>query len=131
MNILRVLLSICITTFASGLYAQTLHVNGKSIKVDDLPEYVIINCDNVSPLLGKSIRIVIQAKNSEFEPAFKTLENLLEDNKYLKISNQTDLLNAMSKLGFDYVNAFPQNLTEKSSFSRTGFVFRKKDTYRN
>ena len=59
------------------------------------------------------------------------MQELLEESKYLKISNQTDLLNAMSKLGFDYTDAFPQNSQETNSLSRTGFVFRKKEKYRN
>jgi hypothetical protein len=61
----------------------------------------------------------------------KDLQDFFDGNKYLRIKNQTDLLNAMSELGFDYVDAFPQNATENSVFNRTGFVFRKKEKYRS
>jgi predicted RND superfamily exporter protein len=131
MKNLKVIAIIYAIISASSLHAQTLSLNNKTVKVEEFPEYIIINSDNISSILGQSIRIVIQAKNSEFEKSLKDLQDLLEDNKYLKISNQTDLLNAMSKLGFDYVDAFPQNPSTESSFSRTGFVFRKKEKYRS
>jgi hypothetical protein len=131
MRNLRIVVTICAMMFASGLYAQRLSVNDKTLKVEEFPEYIIINCDNVTSNIGKTIRIFIQAKNSEYEKLLKELQDLLEDRKYLKISNQTDLLNAMSKLGFDYLDAFPQNTTEGNSFSRTAIVFRKKEKYRN
>ncbi len=131
MKSLKIIATICTMMLASSLYAQSLSLSNKTIKVEELPEYIIINCDNVTSVIGKTIRIVIQAKNSEFEKSLNGLQDFLEDNKYLKISNQTDLVNAMSKLGFDYVDAFPENSKEGSSFSRTGFVFRKKEKYRN
>jgi hypothetical protein len=121
----------CLITFASCSYAQSLSFKDKSFKVEEFPEYVIINCDNLNPVLANSINIVIQAKNSKFEKSLKGLQDFFEGNKYLKIRNQTDLLNAMSELGFDYVDAFPQNSPENSAFSRTGFVFRKKEKYRS
>ena len=129
MKNLPLFLTICAMLIASNSYAQSLSSNDKTVNVEEFPEYIVINCDNTSPILGNSIRIVIQAKNSAFEKPLKNLQELLEENKYLKISNQTDLLNAMSKLGFDYTDAY--NSTEGSGFSRTGFVFRKKEKYRN
>jgi hypothetical protein len=131
MKYLKLIITIYATIVASSLYGQTLSSNAKTVKVEDFPEYIIINCDNVSPILGKTIRIVIQASNSDFEKPFKDLQELLDDNKFLKISNQTDLLNAMSKLGFDYTDAFLQNPRAENTFSRTGFVFRKKEKFRN
>ncbi len=56
---------------ASSLYAQNLSLNDKTIKVEELPEYIIINCDNVTSVIGKTIRIVIQAKT-------RNLKNLLK-----------------------------------------------------
>lgn len=117
--------------FLTNSYAQILSSNGKTVKVEELPEYIIVNCDNVTSILSSSIRIAIQAKNSKFGVPLQKLEDLLENKSYLKISNQTDLLNTMSSLGFEYVNAFPQNTVPESSFSRSGFVFRKKEKYRN
>lgn len=130
MTSLRTIVSIGAILFATSLHAQQLSKSGKTVKADELPEYVIINCDNTRSGLTNSIRIVIQSKNSEYEKSLQDLQALLEENNYLKISNQTDLLNAMSRLGFDYINAFPQNPGEGNSYSRTGFVFRKKDKYR-
>ena len=131
MKYLKIIVTIYAIIVASSLCGQNLSSKDKTVTVDEFPEYIIINSDNISPVLSKSIRIVIQAKNSEFEKPLIELQDLLEDNKYLKISNQTDLLNAMSKLGFDYIDAFLQNPRSESSFSRTGFVFRKKEKYRN
>ena len=72
------------------------------------------------------------------------LESLLQNRKKLHIRNQTDLLNAMSKLGFEYVDS---NTGASESFGlgggddvevfgsdskfRTNMVFRKKEIYRN
>jgi hypothetical protein len=131
MQNLKLIATICLIMFAPFSYAQSLSFKDKSFKVEEFPEYVIINCDNLTPILANSINIVIQAKNSKFEKSLKGLQDFFEDNKYLNISNQTDLLNAMSELGFDYVDAFPQNATENSIFSRTGFVFRKKEKYQS
>lgn len=123
--------TLCALLFLTNSYAQTLTSNGKTVKVQDLPEYIIVNCDNVTSILNSSIRIAIQAKNSKFGTSLQTLEDLLESKNHLKISNQTDLLNTMASLGFEYVNAFPQNTVPESTFSRAGFVFRKKEKYRN
>ena len=117
--------------FTISLSAQQLTVNDKAIKIEELPEYIVINCDNFSSALGGTIGITIQSKKSDYEKVLTDLGVVLEENKYLGIKNQTDLLNAMSKLGFDYVNAFPQSSPETVSFSRSGFVFRKKEKYRN
>ncbi|MCU0339401.1 MAG: hypothetical protein MUE30_05930 [Spirosomaceae bacterium] len=126
MKNLKVITTICALAFTTSLYAQMLSVKDKTVKIEDLPEYVIINCDNVTTALSSSINIAIHTKNSKYEQPLKELEDLLEGNKYLNIRNQTDLLNVMSELGFEYVNAFPQNAGVQSIFSRSGFVFRKK-----
>jgi hypothetical protein len=131
MKNLKLIVTAYLIIFASCSYAQSLSFKDKSFKIEEFPEYVIINCDNLNPVLANSINIVIQAKNSKFEKSLKGLQDFFEGNKYLKIRNQTDLLNAMSELGFDYVDAFPQNSPENSAFSRTGFVFRKKEKYRS
>lgn len=114
---------------APSLFAQELSVNNKTVKVEELPEYIIIQCDNSPSILVSGNRIEIHAKKSPFEKMLEDLEDLLEDKWYLNMSNQTDLLNTMSKLGFDYINAIPQQGTE-GSFGRAGLVFRKKEKYR-
>ncbi|MFY7652873.1 MAG: hypothetical protein ACOVQE_09225 [Chitinophagaceae bacterium] len=127
------LISLCllaIFSFSSAT-AQELAVNDKSIKVEELPEYIVVNCDNASGAFSKTIRIAILSKSSPKEKELSILEDLLEKKQYLGIGNQTDLLNTMSKLGFDFLTAFPQNTRELSSESRSGLVFRKKEKYRN
>ncbi len=131
MSNLKIIIIIGAIMFATSVNAQQLSVSDKTVKVEELPEYIVINCDNTTSILGKTIQISIQAKNSDYEKSLNDLEGLLEEKKYLKISNQTDLLNVMSKLGFDYVDAFPQNSNQGVNLSRTGFVFRKKEKYRN
>lgn len=117
--------------FTTNLYAQSLSVKDKTLDINNFPEYIVINCDNITPPLGNTISIVIQVKNSNYEKSLNDLQDVLENKKYLKITNQTDLLNTMSKFGFDYINSFPQNATENSLFNRTGFIFRKKEKFRN
>jgi hypothetical protein len=131
MSNFKAIITIIAILFTSIVQAQELSVNDKIVKVEELPEYIVISCDNISSFLAKTIQISIQARNSEYETVLNKLENILEDEKNLAIRNQTDLLNTMSKLGFDYVNAFPQNSNESGNFSRSSIVFRKKEKYRN
>lgn len=130
LNTVKIFLTISAIFFVTNVHAQVLSVGDKTLKVEQFPEYIVINCDNNSSFFESSIRIVVQAKNSEFGKVLGELEDFLEGDKYMKIRNQTDLLNALSKLGFDFVDAFPQNSREDSVLSRTGFVFRKKEQYR-
>ena len=125
-----ILLFSCILLAASNLNAQHLSVEDKKISVEDLPEYIVINCDNITTKLDKSMGIFINTRNSLHPKPLRDLAEILESSKYLRITNQTDLLNTMSKLGFEYVNAFLENPSAASTFSRSGFVFRKKEKYR-
>jgi hypothetical protein len=131
MSNLKKIMTIAAMMFATSLSAQQLSVSDKAIKVEELPEYIVISCDNFSSKLGGPIGINVQSRKSDFEKALTDLQDILEENKYLGIRSQTDLLNAMSKLGFDYVNAYPQSAPESVLFSRSSFVFRKKEKYRN
>jgi hypothetical protein len=131
MKNLKKTMAISAIMFATSLSAQQLALNDKVIKIEELPEYIVINCDNFTSIAGGTIGIAIQSKKSDSEKVLTDLRDMLEENKYLGIRNQTDLLNAMSKLGFDYVNAYPQSSPETVSFSRSGFVFRKKEKFRN
>jgi hypothetical protein len=131
MNTLKSISIIATLALASTVQAQSLSAKDKTVNVEDLPEYVVINCDNATSIFGRSIRIVIQANNSAYAKPLKDLQDLLEGSNYLQITNQTDLLNTLSTLGFDYLDAFSHNSEESSTLSRTGFVFRKKEKYRN
>lgn len=86
-------------------YSQELKVeNTYAINVDELPEYIVITSENTKLLGG--INIIIDYKRSVYKPQLKTLEALLQDGDKLRVRNQTDLLNAMHKLGFEYVDAY-------------------------
>lgn len=74
------------------------------IEISDLPEYVIITSQNTKTFGG--INISIDARKSRYEKALIDLNSLLQWKKRLGIRNQTDLLNEMSRLGFDYVDAY-------------------------
>lgn len=114
----------------------------KEISIDELPEYVIIQSQNTKLLGG--IAMTIDFKNSEYKDALIKLQGILEKSSNLKVRNQIDLLNAMSKLGFDYLNAYLASaFTEADKYSkestdsfggdtyRVNMVFRKKDKFRN
>jgi len=107
-----------------------------------LPEYVVVTSENTKVLGG--IDISIDTKKSDHENALKELEALLQNRKKLRIRNQTDLLNAMSHLGFDYVDAFNASsgiidagteddfeILEGESKFRINMVFRKKEKHRS
>lgn len=90
------------------------------IDIAELPEYVVIRYTTAQ--LG--VIIVVDKKDSPYEPSLTELNDLLENRKKLKIRNLTDLLNTLSDIGFDYVNTF--SIGEDV----TGVVFRKKPEYR-
>ncbi len=109
------------------LQAQSLEVDDTRIHVDELPEYLIIISEARS--LTGGILLSIQEKGSEFETELSTLENLLSQKKFLNLQNQIDLLNTMSRLGFEFVNAYTAAQSSSSALTRTGMVFRKKEKY--
>ncbi|PCJ98007.1 MAG: hypothetical protein COA50_03500 [Flavobacteriaceae bacterium] len=83
--------------------SQELSVS-KSANVKNFPEYVIITSRNTKLLGG--IGITIDSKNSKYQDQLENLDELLSSKHGLRIRNQTDLLNAMSDLGFDYINVY-------------------------
>ena len=90
-----------------------------SVDINNLPEYVVIRF--VSP---PGVIIVVDKKDSPYESGLIELNELLEDRKKISVRNLTDLLNALSDVGFDYVDAF------RIGDDVTGVVFRKKPEYR-
>ena len=118
--------------------AQELKViDSSSVNIDDFPEYVIITSQNTKLLGG--IGISIDYKKSSYKKQLVELENILQSGKKLKVRNQTDLLNSMSKLGFEYLNAYVASAstsTNKDELSfgdntyRVNMVFRKKESFR-
>ncbi|MBI9037739.1 MAG: hypothetical protein JEY97_06360 [Bacteroidales bacterium] len=119
--------------------AQELSVvESSSVNIEDFPEYVIITSQNTKLLGG--IGISIDSKKSSYKKQLQELENILQNGKKLKVRNQTDLLNSMSKLGFEYLNAYVATATTSTdqdgiSFGdntyRVNMVFRKKESLRN
>ncbi|MPQ48561.1 hypothetical protein GCQ56_16270 [Marinifilum sp. N1E240] len=127
--------------------AQKLSVvKSSSVSIEEFPEYVIITSQNTKLLGG--IGIMIDYKKSTYKPQLQKLENLLQDGDKLKVRNQTDLLNSMSKLGFEFVNAYnssqvSNSLHEKDNVDdifntieggtgtyRVNMIFRKKNQFR-
>ena len=112
--------------FSTQINAQELSADSLHVHVDDLPEYIIILSEIATPLGG--ILLAIQDKGSEHENALSQLESLLEDRDKLNLKNQMDVLNNMSKLGFEFIDAYTAS---QSNINRTSMVFRKKKKYRN
>ena len=105
-----------------------------SINIDRLPEYVIVTSQNTKFLGG--INLTIDYKRSNYRHILKKLSDLLQDGNKLRIRNQTDLLNAMSNLGFEYVDSYnaatisydTQKDGEDHTVSyRVNMIFRKKE----
>ena len=126
-----------------GVNAQELKVEEVSaVSIHELPEYVIVTSENTKLIGG--ININIDHKKSDYETVLKELESLLQNRKKLRIRTQTDLLNAMSKLGFEYVNAFngragslgtgtgkDVDIFGSQAKYRINMVFKKKDQYKS
>ena len=62
MRLSTLTLFICFLFVAVKSNAQQLSSNGKSVRVEELPEYIVINCDNTISFMTRSIRIEIYAK---------------------------------------------------------------------
>ncbi|MBW8243635.1 hypothetical protein K1F50_12565 [Muricauda oceani] len=105
MKITKQIIGLLLALSTFTMTAQELSVdNSSSVNIERLPEYVVITSENTKLLGGMNINIA--SKKSNYENVLKDLEDLLQKNKNLAIRNQTDLLNAMSKLGFDYLDAY-------------------------
>ena len=107
--------------------------------VKQLPEYVIITTENTKLLGG--IGLTIDYKKSPYRDQLIKLEDYLTLAKQNRVRTQTDLLNAMYTLGFEYVDAFNSNadtfggntdvgdrseLSGSNSKFRINIVFKKK-----
>lgn len=143
-NIIKmVLVSVSCIMLASNVNAQELSVvNRSNVNIKALPEYVIITSENTKLLGG--INITIDAKRSNYKKELRNLESILQDGDKLRVRNQTDLLNSMSKLGFKYIDAYNANsgtigggggddinVFGSSSKFRINMVFRKKAKFLN
>ena len=134
----KLLFASMLTFVALSTSAQELKViDSSSVNIEDFPEYVIITSQNTKLLGG--IGISIDYKKSSYKKQLVELENILQSGKKLKVRNQTDLLNSMSKLGFEYLNAYVASAstsTNKDELSfgdntyRVNMVFRKKESFR-
>ncbi|SHG20683.1 hypothetical protein [Flagellimonas flava] len=132
-----------LVVWSASVTAQELKVEAvSSVSIDELPEYVVVTSENTKLIGG--ININIDYKKSDYEKVLKELESLLQNRKKLRIRNQTDLLNAMSKLGFEYVNAYngkENNISLGSGKDveviggqakyRVNMVFKKKEKYQS
>ena len=126
MKIIKILLLLSLIFASAITFAQEPKMDeSHSVKVEKLPEYIIIQSESTARLLGQKI-IYVDRKNSDYAQALAELDDLLTNRKKLGIRSQTDLLNAMSGLGFDYVDAFTIGQGDM-----TNMVFRKRQEYRN
>ncbi len=130
-----------ILLFTSEVFSQEISKT-QSANVKDFPEYVIITSQNTKFLGG--IDITIDSKKSKYEDQLDNLEELLQSRSGLRVRNQTDLLNAMSQLGFEYINSYNAEaiMPDKNGEDifdiieggegtfRVNMVFRKKEKYR-
>ena len=108
-------LSFFFTFFSLQSFSQELKVeNISSISIEELPEYVIVTSENTKLIGG--INITIDYKRSQYQDRLEELESLLQNRRKLHIRNQTDLLNAMSKLGFEYIYIPMQEPPESSGW---------------
>ena len=93
-------IKVCLTLFIT-LFSFSL-LKAQSIDPTSLPKYVVIGAENTKIFGG--IGIHINKKKSDSKNAFYYLEYYLH--KEEKVRTITDLLNAMDKIGFEYINAF-------------------------
>ncbi|MEP1486992.1 MAG: hypothetical protein ABJK28_01035 [Algibacter sp.] len=143
-TILTILTSlIVLMVLSTNVNAQELKVEAiSSVNINELPEYVVVTSENTKLIGG--ININIDYKKSNYEGVLKELESLLQNRKKLSIRTQTDLLNAMSKLGFTYVNAYNGKAGSLGLSSgknteifgsqekyRINMVFKKKEKYQS
>ncbi|MEM6630491.1 MAG: hypothetical protein AAF694_12505 [Bacteroidota bacterium] len=121
MKVLQLFLLIAPLFIFIDTSAQTLDSKEAfMVDLELLPEYVIVTSESTGRLLG-SIMIYLESKNSAYESALEELEEVLTSKEKLRIQNQTDLLNAMIGLGFEYVDAFSAGQSDM-----TKMIFRKK-----
>lgn len=107
--------------------------------IDEMPEYVIIATENTKLIGG--IGLEIDWKKSPYKPQLIQLFDYLTEKKQNRVRTQIDLLNVMSELGFEYIDAFNSNagsvggntdigdsseLFASSSKFRVNIVFKKK-----
>jgi len=130
---------VLLISFLVFVHAQELSAGGLTSKAADLPEYIVITSQNTKLIGG--IGITIDYRRSKYKDQLEILEELLQNRKKMRIRNQTDLLNAMSDLGFEYVDAYMATASTSSSGDadfgtgdntyRTNIVFRKKLKFQN
>lgn len=143
----KIKLLMLLMIFSVSLFAQKKE-NKTPIynEINELPEYVVITSQNTKLLGG--INISIDSKKSPYEVSLNNLMNELQSRKKQKIRNQTDLLNSMSIIGFEYVDAYNASQVQYASDSSVGddilneileggtgtyrvnMIFRKKEAFR-
>lgn len=118
---------IAIVSFVFGfepISSQELNINISHPDIDELPEYVVIVSEMPTALGG--IMLDIQTRGSEDEQGLSKLEDFLTNKDKLNVKNQTDLLNHMFKLGYDFVDAYTSS---QNRVNRTSMVFKKQVKY--
>ncbi len=136
-----ILLIVVLELGSINLMAQESTVeNPSSVNIRKLPEYVVITSENTKTL--GELNITINSEKSAYSNVLQDLETLLQDSRNLQISNHTDLLSIMAKMGFEYIDTYigtarrigseedeDQTFAANSNF-RINMVFRKQLTLR-
>ena len=89
--------------------------------LEHLPEYVVVRSTGA----GSSMAIIIDHRKSKYDSQLEMLEEHLSHRKRANVRNQSDLLTAMSEVGYDYINAYQVDVE-----GMINTVFRKKEEFR-
>lgn len=96
----------------------------KGFTLEELPEYVVVG--SAGTRSGRrTLFLFINSKRSKYERPLSALEDYLSNKLKLAVTTQSDLLTAMSELGFDYINAYQIGTDDV-----VNVVFRKKEAFR-
>lgn len=98
-----IILLACIATFTLNAQEKKV-IDTSCIDINELPEYIVITSENTKLLGG--INITIDAKKSIYQDVLENLEHILQNRKKLHIRNQTDLMNALYQLGYEFLDAY-------------------------
>ncbi len=101
--------------------ATSMDLYRDGFSLEHLPEYVVVRSEET----GSTITISIDNRKSKYHSLLEALEEHLAHRKKLNVRNQSELLTAMSEIGYDYINAYP--ISEEDMIN---VVFRKKAQFR-
>ncbi len=102
-------------------------INNRGFTIEELPEYVVIQTEVFTRGTSGRILEVDGRRKSRDEKALTKLEDYLQDKKRSGVKYHTDLLNEMSDIGYDFIQAIKND--EVDYLAR--YIFRKKAKFRD